>query len=100
MAPRLHCASQATGLGFLPFFLGRKLGTCVWEGEEGDRAAVGMRGTRQAGGRLMGTQAAVDRRRRSHARARFWAEEGGREREAHVTFLPLRETVVGGILKS
>ena len=79
--PLCRCAPQATGLGFLPFFLGRKLGTCVWEGEHGDRAAVGMRGTRQAGGRgrLMGTQAAVDRRRRSHARARFWAEEGERQ---------------------
>ena len=47
---------------------------------------------------MMGTQAAVDRRRRSHARARFWAEEG-RERQAHVTFLPLRETVVEGNFK-
>ena len=59
-------------------------------------AAVGMRGTRQAGGRMGRRPSTVAA---AVMRARGFGPRKEGERQAHVTFLPLRETVVEGNFK-
>ena len=103
MPPALHSASAHHRQRDWVFFLsswGENWAHVFGRGNTGTapRLACAALG-RRAGGRLMGTQAAVDRRRRSHARARFWAEEGGRETGTRYLFAVERNGCWGNFKK-